>query len=444
MSFKNSCILAALFILLVSPYLFSEPWIETQHYGLGDISFPPGTDPWGLYIEIPQSPYLIFHSTSSFVSWKCLLILDISTGKLRDSMLAEHGYSNNAVMPDPESGWNLFFTSEGRFGKLHINYHGEFEHEEWLSRTFERSANVIPIPDKQKIWYFTNRIFLLNAASMEWSEFDYPREWDPDFSYVYLYPTEDLNSLIAYTKTKTLIGYQAMWFNLETGKAKNITSQPGFFDRIRDIKEWKAMPGYYLIMKTKELWSYDVMTGDITLVMDGFSGNAQNVMQDETGRYLYTLGDGNSIYILDLIERNVERHLLPIREGYSIMFSGQTDTMFDRERGKIITFIMNNDSWYMTLAVIKLDDFSVHYIEGLPDSINLLVVFNQRENRLIASRQPYIFFVDLLGHCEDENVADALTRLSETCLFVKILGSYPCARLPGRTGRSSDPPQPER
>ena len=56
----------------------------------------------------------------------------------------------------------------------------------------------------------------------------------------------------------------------------------------------------------------------------------------------------------------------------------------------------------------------------------------------------YIFFVDLLGHCEDENVADALTRLSETCLFVKILGSYPCARLPGRTAQPSDTPQPER
>jgi chorismate mutase/prephenate dehydratase len=44
----------------------------------------------------------------------------------------------------------------------------------------------------------------------------------------------------------------------------------------------------------------------------------------------------------------------------------------------------------------------------------------------------YIFFVDLLGHCKSENVAAALEQLSEACLFVKVLGSYPCGMLPAR------------
>ena len=48
-----------------------------------------------------------------------------------------------------------------------------------------------------------------------------------------------------------------------------------------------------------------------------------------------------------------------------------------------------------------------------------------------SRRKPweYIFFVDLVGHCNDENIATAIRELSETCLFTKVLGSYPCGRL---------------
>ena len=34
-------------------------------------------------------------------------------------------------------------------------------------------------------------------------------------------------------------------------------------------------------------------------------------------------------------------------------------------------------------------------------------------------------FVDVDGHSEDTKVAKAIAKLSETCSFVKILGSYP-------------------
>jgi len=39
----------------------------------------------------------------------------------------------------------------------------------------------------------------------------------------------------------------------------------------------------------------------------------------------------------------------------------------------------------------------------------------------------YVFFVDLEGHCQDKTVGDAVRALSESCLFLKILGSYPRA-----------------
>lgn len=37
----------------------------------------------------------------------------------------------------------------------------------------------------------------------------------------------------------------------------------------------------------------------------------------------------------------------------------------------------------------------------------------------------YIFYVDLAGHCEDANVAQALEELGQHCSMVKLLGSYP-------------------
>ena len=37
----------------------------------------------------------------------------------------------------------------------------------------------------------------------------------------------------------------------------------------------------------------------------------------------------------------------------------------------------------------------------------------------------YFFFVDLAGHCEDEDLSDVINQLSRHCSFVKVLGSYP-------------------
>jgi chorismate mutase/prephenate dehydratase len=37
----------------------------------------------------------------------------------------------------------------------------------------------------------------------------------------------------------------------------------------------------------------------------------------------------------------------------------------------------------------------------------------------------YVFFVDLDGHIEDENVRSAMAELKDLCIFVKELGSYP-------------------
>jgi chorismate mutase/prephenate dehydratase len=40
----------------------------------------------------------------------------------------------------------------------------------------------------------------------------------------------------------------------------------------------------------------------------------------------------------------------------------------------------------------------------------------------------YIFFVDMEGHIEDKKIRKAIDALSESCLYLKILGSYPQGR----------------
>ena len=37
----------------------------------------------------------------------------------------------------------------------------------------------------------------------------------------------------------------------------------------------------------------------------------------------------------------------------------------------------------------------------------------------------YVFYVDLAGHCQDPEVAEALEELEQHCSLVKMLGSYP-------------------
>jgi chorismate mutase/prephenate dehydratase len=37
----------------------------------------------------------------------------------------------------------------------------------------------------------------------------------------------------------------------------------------------------------------------------------------------------------------------------------------------------------------------------------------------------YVFFLDMEGHVEEENVATAIERLRNDCMFLKVLGSYP-------------------
>ena len=62
------------------------------------------------------------------------------------------------------------------------------------------------------------------------------------------------------------------------------------------------------------------------------------------------------------------------------------------------------------LRVLKNYEINMSKIESLPSRIRAW---------------EYVFFVDLDGHAEDENVRKALAEIEELCVLVKILGTYP-------------------
>ena len=62
------------------------------------------------------------------------------------------------------------------------------------------------------------------------------------------------------------------------------------------------------------------------------------------------------------------------------------------------------------LQVLKHYEINMSKIESLPSR---------------TKAWEYVFFVDLDGHAEDENVRKALTEIEELCVLAKILGTYP-------------------
>jgi chorismate mutase/prephenate dehydratase len=72
-----------------------------------------------------------------------------------------------------------------------------------------------------------------------------------------------------------------------------------------------------------------------------------------------------------------------------------------------------------------------HQPGALHSSLGLLadkgINMTRIESRPMRSRNwEYMFFVDIEGHEKDRDIAEALDEMRSRCLFLKVLGSYPC------------------
>lgn len=373
--------------------LSQASWYETHNTGLGNFSLDAsGSYNFGTFTEIQESPYILFSSSNS------LITIHIPDGKLRDGLQSNHSYGGRKIIPDKKSGWNLFFTYQKRLGKLYIDSHGEFGEESWFDNMSPFTAGGIGIPKRFELWYFDENILCLDTTTNLWTEFDYPDGWNADFNYISLYHSDDSNSLIAVAKGGSLENSEAMWLNLISGRAKLIDAESGFFNSFLDIKCWKAILGYYLILKKGEIWTYNSITGEIEVLLQCFECFSQKIMQNNSGRNIYMIGEGNVLYIVDLIEKSFVTHLLSLRENDAITFSGNyhDSAFYDPESNRIITVISNSNSWApRKLGIIDLDSYELYYIERLPERIGLELEFSESYNKLLAMGLPYIYLVDI-------------------------------------------------
>jgi prephenate dehydratase len=115
------------------------------------------------------------------------------------------------------------------------------------------------------------------------------------------------------------------------------------------------------------------------------------------------------IYGLEIFERDIHDEKNNVTRF--VVLSGYHSQKTGRDKTSIVFSTEDKPgSLYRILDIFNLWDINMTKIESRPVKKNL---------------GRYIFFVDIIGHIDDENVRDALTMVQRKTTFYKFLGSYP-------------------
>ena len=116
-----------------------------------------------------------------------------------------------------------------------------------------------------------------------------------------------------------------------------------------------------------------------------------------------------AVYELEIIRESIQdnnnnltRFIVISKKEANKSIKNKTSIVFSTENKPV--------SLYRILDIFSLWDINMTRIESRP-----------AKNKLGR----YIFFVDIEGHAEDEDVRDALTMVKRKTSFYKFLGSYP-------------------
>jgi len=140
------------------------------------------------------------------------------------------------------------------------------------------------------------------------------------------------------------------------------------------------------------------------------AGAAEEVSRGEPGLAAIGSAAAAEVYGLEILERGIQ-------DGENnhtrfVIVSAAEDSPRTGSDKTSIVFSTDNEpgSLYRVLDIFNLWDINMTRIESRP-----------AKNEL----GKYIFFVDVEGHREDENIRDALTMIKRKTSFYKFLGSYP-------------------
>ena len=129
--------------------------------------------------------------------------------------------------------------------------------------------------------------------------------------------------------------------------------------------------------------------------------------------YITIFGTIFELYDLQILERNIEDE--PGNTTRFIVIGNQEVPSSGKDKTSLMLASKNEaGGLHALLTPLAKHKISMTRIESRPSRRGIW---------------DYVFFIDVLGHKDDEGVRKAFDELSQTASFFKILGSYPIAVL---------------
>jgi chorismate mutase/prephenate dehydratase len=142
------------------------------------------------------------------------------------------------------------------------------------------------------------------------------------------------------------------------------------------------------------------------------TANAAKKAKEESGSAAIASELAADLYDLNVLARDIEdtphnvTKFLVIGNNYAGKTGDDKTSIMFSVKDKV-------GALYDTLKAFKYHKINLTKIESRPSK---------------RKAWEYYFFVDFIGHCEDKKIKKALLELEKSCIFVKILGSYPIER----------------
>jgi hypothetical protein len=374
---KSICVLFMVcFLITIAASCLFASWYETENLKTSNSA---------VYISntrIADSPYFINGSTETRT------IIDISTGRIKDSYYCDTGLNDYTFMKSHESGWEVYFYQYidkvgFKLGKQEISKDLEFGdvtiYEDFLTKV---TFIIEGIESRNEFWFAADKLYRLKTDVQKWTTFEFPAEWDKTkYAMTSLLVTDDNKKLLIASYVYSTDKYQGYILDLDS----NTPSSLSIFEGAPfAIEKWKnRQKEQYLIMTTKNLIVYDSETKNFDILLEGVNsyGNLK-IFQANTGNYVYSFkkpDNPNDSYtefnVMDLVNKNVKaiKYSFEGYEGYDgfvVSNEGKSLPYYDRDKNWIWTLtkhFLGGKNYELRLSYIDLSDFSLKHHE--PDTV---------------------------------------------------------------------------
>jgi len=432
MSKGLTLLLNILLVCFLFPLLLYGNCTEIESINLGNISFHTYGTGFGYFSELPQSKFVVLSGSES------MILFDRLNKGIRDGQTADY---LGCIMPDNESGWINYFTLDHNLYIQKISSIGEFGKIELQSKSFDITPVIVGIPERQELWFFSKKIEKLFLSDNKWTEYNYPSSWDLNFSSRSTYLTEDKNILFLKFYGKTIESYQLMKLELLDGFTQAINADKLFTGSVCDIDKWRNHQDKYIILKSSpngySICLFDSETESIDTIFDDIENSVRDILQSESGKYMYLFGKAGSsdFNILDFEEKAIDKYVYTLDEDFSFM----NKVYLNLDMNLIINQITKShgDGTYERIPVIlNLSDLSLQYFQNLTIRDINSCIYIQEDHTLIVNGNdsPYLEVLDFeTGNVDrsinltfDPNDMCILEEFNNSILVVNFDGSDFC------------------